>query len=77
MPTALNTLTGIVDFQPDHVVNHVELGRYLKVVPEGTKSLTPGMFKPGTVDEFEELNANQTVAAPSKDTASVTDKKDA
>lgn len=65
MPTALNTLTGIVDFQPDHVVNHVNLGQYLKVVPEGTKSLIPGMFKPGTVDEFEELNAPQPKDEPS------------
>ena len=56
MPYALNTLTGIVDFQPEHIIDHVILGRYLKEVPEGTKSLAPGMFKPGTVDEFEELN---------------------
>jgi hypothetical protein len=57
MPYALNTLTGIVDFQPEHVINHVVLGKYLKEVPEGTKSLQPGMFKPGTVDEFEEVHA--------------------
>jgi hypothetical protein len=59
MPYALNTLTGIVDFQPEHIVDHPVIGRYLKEVPEGTKSLVPGMFKPGTVDEFEELNTTQ------------------
>jgi hypothetical protein len=63
MPTTLNTLTGIVDFQPDHVLNHVILGQYLKEVPEGTKSLEPGMFKPGTVEEFEELHPKKSKAA--------------
>jgi hypothetical protein len=61
MPYALNTLTGIVDFQPEHVINHVVLGKYLKEVPEGTKPLQPGMFKPGTVDEFEEAHAEPVV----------------
>ena len=57
MTTVLNTLTGIVTDQPDHIVNHITLGKYLLEVPEGTKNLVPGLFKPGTADEFVELNA--------------------
>lgn len=59
MPYTIHTLTGIASEQPEHVVAHPQLGRYLKVVPEGTKSLAQGLFKPGTVDEFEVFNARQ------------------
>lgn len=61
MPTTLNTLTGLITFQDDHIVAHPTIGRYLKVVPEGTKPLVEGMFKPGTVEEFEELNGSDII----------------
>lgn len=64
MPLALNTLTGLVDYQPDHIVEHPILGRYLLEVPEGTKPLLPGMFKPGTKDEFEEYHQEEEAPAP-------------
>jgi hypothetical protein len=58
MPIILNTLTGRVGFEPQWLVDDPKIGQYLKVVPEGTKPLTDGMFKAGTVEEFNVANNN-------------------
>lgn len=56
MPTTLHTLTGRVANVPDELLDNPKLKSYLKVVPEGTKPLLKGMFKPGTVEEFDKAN---------------------
>lgn len=58
MSTYLHTLTGKIGEARDDVIDHPVLGRYLKRVEEGTKALVEGMFKPGTKEEFDELNQN-------------------
>lgn len=57
MAYTMHTLTGQVDEVPDTLLDIPRIAKYLKVVPEGTKPLVPGLFRAGTVDEFEELNA--------------------
>lgn len=58
MPTTLNTLTGKVAVVPQSLVDHAVLGKYLKVVPDGTKPLASKLFKPGTVEEFDAAHKN-------------------
>lgn len=58
MSTYIHTLTGKIGEARDDVIDHPVLGRYLKRVEEGTKALVEGMFRPGTKEEFDELNKN-------------------
>lgn len=67
MPTTLNTLTGKVKDVPKAVAEHAIIGRYLKVVPEGTKPLVPGMFKPGTVEEYDAAHSEKATDTNAED----------
>lgn len=56
MPRAIHTITGLVVDVPEHILES-ELGQNVYIeVPEGTKPLTPGLFKPGNVEEFKANN---------------------
>jgi hypothetical protein len=55
MTRAIHTLTGKIDDISDEVLNS-KAGKYLKVVADDAKELIAGMFREGTVEEFDEQN---------------------
>jgi len=51
MVLALNTVSGQVSDVPPKLLEHPHFSKYLVEVEEGTKSYSPEMYKPGTVEE--------------------------
>lgn len=49
---ALNTLSGVVDKIPEHILNHPSFAPYLIEVEPGTKSYDPSKYEPKTADEY-------------------------
>jgi len=67
MPRAMHTYTGLVVDVPQHILD-TELGKNVYIeVPEGTKPLVPGLFKPGNVEQFRATNKDFSKADESSD----------
>jgi hypothetical protein len=63
MPLTRHTISGALSVEPQHIIDHRVFGKFLEVVPEGTKALTPGHFKQGTVAERKEAEEARALAA--------------